>query len=108
MRRLSKTNANGTLYYETKRWGIRGSANYRSSYLRSAYDGSNPASEDGFDGTVYVDAAAFVNLTSKLRLTVDAINIANTTEVQYNSIYHRLHNETQSGRTVFAGFTLKF
>ncbi|WP_341203921.1 TonB-dependent receptor [uncultured Sphingomonas sp.] len=105
---LSKTNANGTLYYETKRWGIRGSANYRSSYLRSAYDGSNPASEDGFDGTVYVDAAAFVNLTSKLRLTVDAINIANTTEVQYNSIYHRLHNETQSGRTVFAGFTLKF
>ncbi|WP_448663490.1 TonB-dependent receptor [Sphingomonas sp. CJ20] len=105
---LSKTNANGTLYYETKRWGIRGSANYRSSYLRTSYDGKKPDSEDGFDGTVYVDAAAFFNVTDTLRVTIDAINLTNETEVQYNSIYHRLHNETQSGRTVFVGFGLKF
>jgi len=105
---LSKTNANGTLYYETKRWGIRGSANYRSSYLRTSYDGVNPASKDGFDGTIYVDAAAFVNVTDRLRITLDAINLTNETEVQYNSIHHRLHNETQSGRTVFIGFGLKF
>jgi iron complex outermembrane receptor protein len=105
---MSKTNANATLYYETGRWGIRGSANYRSAYLRQSYDGRDPQTEDGFDGTVYVDAAAFVNLTDRLRVTFDAINIGNTTEVQYNSIYHRLHNETQSGRTMFLGFGLKF
>lgn len=105
---LSKTNANGTLYYETDEWGVRVSANYRSSYLRSRYDGKNPASEDGFDGSVYVDAAAFVALTPNLRLTVDAINITNEKEVQYNSIHHRLHNVTQSGTTVFAGVSMDF
>lgn len=105
---LSKTNANGTLYYETEDWGVRVSANYRSSYLRSRYDGSNPASEDGFEGSVYVDAAAFVALSPNLRLTLDAINITNEKEVQYNSIYHRLHNVTQSGTTVFAGVSLDF
>jgi iron complex outermembrane recepter protein len=105
---LSNTNANATLYYETKRWGIRGSMNYRSSYLRTAYDGKNAASKDGFDGTVYVDAAAFFNVTDRVRLTLDAINLTNETEVQYNSIYHRLHNETRSGTTVFAGIGVKF
>ncbi len=105
---LSNTNANATLYYETKRWGIRGSMNYRSSYLRTAYDGKNPASKDGFDGTVYVDAAAFFNVTDRVRLTLDAINLTNETEVQYNSIYHRLHNETRSGTTFFAGIGVKF
>lgn len=105
---LSNTNANATLYYETPRWGIRGSLNYRSSYLRTAYDGTHPESKDGFDGTVYVDAAAFVNLTDRIRLTIDGINLTNETEVQFNSIYHRLHNETQSGRTVFVGFGFKF
>jgi TonB-dependent receptor len=105
---LSKTNANGTLYYETEDWGIRASANYRSSYLLSRYNGSNPNSEDGFEGTVYVDAAAFIALSPNLRLTLDAINITNEKEVQYNSIYHRLHNVTQSGTTVFAGVSLDF
>ncbi|WP_294253669.1 TonB-dependent receptor [uncultured Sphingomonas sp.] len=105
---LSNTNANATLYYETRRWGIRGSMNYRSSYLRTAYDGKNAASKDGFDGTVYVDAAAFFNVTDRVRLTLDAINLTNETEVQYNSIYHRLHNETRSGTTFFAGIGVKF
>lgn len=105
---LSKTNANGTLYYETDRWGLRGSLNYRSSYLRTIYDGSDPTSEDGFEGTIYVDAAAFVNIGHGIKLTIDAINLTNETEVQYNSIYHRLHNETQSGRTVYAGVSFDF
>ncbi|WP_084580635.1 TonB-dependent receptor [Sphingomonas azotifigens] len=105
---LSKSSANATLYYETKRWGIRGSMNYRSSYLRSGYDGVKPESKDGFDGTVYVDAAAFYNLTDRIRFTLDAINLTNETEVQFNSIYHRLHNETRSGTSVFGGVSIKF
>lgn len=105
---LSKTNANGTLYYETEDWGLRVSANYRSSYLRSRYNGKNADSEDGFDGTIYVDAAAFVSLTPSVKLTVDAINLTNEKEVQYNSIYHRLHNVTQSGTTFFAGVSVDF
>lgn len=105
---LSKYNANATLYYETKNWGLRGSLNYRSRYLRAIYDGTNPHSEGGFDGTIYVDAAAFVNLMPGLRLTVDVINLTNEKEVQYHSIHHRLHNVTQSGTTVLAGINYTF
>ncbi|MDE8650188.1 TonB-dependent receptor [Novosphingobium album (ex Liu et al. 2023)] len=105
---LSDINANGTLYYETKLWGIRGSANFRSGYLLSRYDGRNPVSEDGFKSTVYVDAAAFVNIRDGIRLTLDAINITNQPEIQINSIYDRLHNVTRSGTTLFAGLNVSF
>ncbi|WP_281824411.1 TonB-dependent receptor [Sphingobium sp. BS19] len=105
---LSDVNANGTLYYETKLWGIRGSANFRSGYLLSRYDGINPVTEDGFKDTIYVDAAAFVNLRDGVRLTFDAINITNQPEIQINSLYERLHNVTRSGTTFFAGLNLTF
>ena len=105
---LSDVNANGTLYYETKRWGIRGSANYRSGYLLSRYDGKNPITQDGFKSTIYVDAAAFVNIRDGLRLTFDAINITNQPEIQINSLSPRLHNVTRSGTTLFAGVNFTF
>jgi iron complex outermembrane receptor protein len=105
---LSKANANATLYYETAKWGVRGSINHRSSYLRTVYDGKDPTTMDGFDGTDYIDAAAFYNITKGVRLSIDAINIGNEREVQFNSTYHRLHNETQSGTTVFFGLGVKF
>lgn len=105
---LSDVNANGTLYYETEHWGIRGSANFRSGYLLSRYDGVNPASEDGFKSTIYVDAAAFVNIRPGVRLTLDAINITNQPEIQVNTSFERLHNVTRSGTTVFAGLNVTF
>lgn len=105
---LSDVNANGTLYYETERWGIRGSANYRSGYLLSRFDGVNPASEDGFKSTIYVDAAAFVNVRPGVRVTLDAINITNQPEIQVNTSFERLHNVTRSGTTVFAGVNFTF
>lgn len=105
---LSDVNANGTLYYETDRWGVRGSANYRSGYLRSRYNGVNPASQDAFKGTVYVDASAFVILREGVRMTLDAINITNQPEIQVNSTHERLHNVTRSGTTLFAGVNVSF
>lgn len=105
---LSDVNANGTLYYETEAWGIRGSANYRSGYLRARYNGVNPNSEDAFRGTVYVDASAFVIVRKGVRVTLDAINLTNQAEIQVNSPYERLHNVTRSGRTFFAGVNVSF
>lgn len=105
---LSNSSANGTLYYETDLWGARMSANYRSGYLRTRYDGEDPTSEDGMKSTTYVDAAAFYNLTKDMRITFDVINLTNQREVQYNSIYKRLHNATQSGTTFFVGFNLQY
>lgn len=105
---LSDVNANGTLYYETKNWGVRGSANFRSGYLLSRYNGISASSEDGFKSTIYVDASAFVNIMKNVRLTFDAINITNQPEIQINSSYERLHNVTRSGTTFFAGLNFTF
>ena len=105
---LSPTNANLTLYYEDDDWGLRGSANHRSGYMDARYDGKNVTSQDGYKATTYVDAAAFYKLSDGLRLTFDAINLTDQREVQYNSIYKRLHNATQSGSTFLVGVDFQY
>ncbi|TCS17503.1 TonB-dependent receptor [Caulobacter sp. BK020] len=104
---MSDLNHNVTLYYETARWGARVSSNYRSDYTIDS---------GGFKATTYVDAAAFYQLTPRLRLTLDAVNLSNERESQYNSYNNgfgaigarRLWNDTTSGRTVFVGANMQF
>ncbi len=105
---ISPTSYNATLYYETPRWGVRGSLNHRSRYY-TGYDPSvMSATTRGFEGTTYVDAAAFWNIAKNLQFTVDAINLTNEKETQFwgQSLY--LYNQTQSGTTVLAGISAKF
>lgn len=104
---MSDLNHNVTLYYETAKWGARVSSNYRSAYTIDS---------GGFKATTYVDAAAFYQLTPRIRLTVDAVNLSNERESQYNSYNNgfgatgarRLWNDTTSGRTVFVGANMQF
>ncbi|WP_299007601.1 TonB-dependent receptor [uncultured Caulobacter sp.] len=104
---LSDVNANATLYYETAKWGGRVSANYRSDYLIDS---------GAFNATTYVDAAAFYQVTPRIRLSLDAINLTNEREEQVNSFNNgfgqtgakRLWNFTTSGRTVFVGANIQF
>lgn len=104
---LSEVNANATLYYETAKYGGRVSANYRSDYLIDS---------GAFNATTYVDAAAFYQLTPRIRLSLDAINLTNEREEQVNSFNNgfgqtgakRLWNFTTSGRTVFVGANIQF
>jgi TonB-dependent receptor len=104
---LSDVNANATLYYETAKYGGRISANYRSDYLIDS---------GAFNATTYVDAAAFYQLTPRIRLSLDAINLTDEREEQVNSFNNgfgetgakRLWNFTTSGRTVFVGANIQF
>lgn len=104
---LSDINANATLYYETAKYGGRISANYRSDYLIDS---------GAFNATTYVDAAAFYQLTPRIRLSLDAINLTDEREEQVNSFNNgfgqtgarRLWNFTTSGRTVFVGANIQF
>jgi len=41
------------------------------------------ASTRGFEATTYVDASAFVNVTDRLQLSVNAINLTNEKETQF-------------------------
>ena len=104
---MSDLNHNVTLYYETAKWGARVSSNYRSDYTIDS---------GGFKATTYIDAAAFYQLTPRIRLSLDAVNLSNERESQYNSYNNgfgatgakRLWNDTTSGRTVFVGANMQF
>jgi TonB-dependent receptor len=104
---LSKVTANATLYYESARWGVRGSLSHRSAYQTQPLD-SNPEDGVGYFATTYVDAAAFVKLLPDLQLTLDAINLTNQAEIENYSAYYRLYNKTQSGTTILLGANYKF
>ncbi|MES1973409.1 MAG: TonB-dependent receptor [Pseudomonadota bacterium] len=105
---ISKSSYNATLYYETDRWGLRGSMSHRALYYTGRSDDPMSASTRGFEGTTYVDASAFVNVTKELQITVNAINLTNQKDTQFWGQNRYLYNQTQSGTTYMAGFSFKF
>jgi iron complex outermembrane receptor protein len=106
---LSDVLGNVTLYYETKKWGARISANYRSDYVANPNPIANDEDGDGFNSTVYLDCSAFYQINDHLKLTVDAINLTDQREEQYSDLTARRHyNTTSSGTTVYTGVNYKF
>lgn len=105
---LSDTLGNATLYYETDRWGVRVSANYRSDYISSAVPIGTDQDSAGFNSTTYVDFSAFYQINEKLKLTFDAINLTDQREEQFSDSARRLYNSTTSGTSFFAGVNYKF
>lgn len=105
---ISKTSYNATLYYETNRWGLRGSVSHRSRYYTGRNDDVMSADTRGFEGSTYVDASAFVNFTRGLQITFNAVNLTNQKDTQFWGQNRYLYNQTQSGATYMAGFGYKF
>ena len=105
---ISKTGINATLYYETERWGVRGSMSHRSRWYTGRNDAVMNAGTRGFEASTYVDASAFFNVTDKLQLTVNAINLTNQKDTQFWGQNRYLYNQVQSGTTYMGGLTYKF
>lgn len=105
---ISKTSYNATLYYENKLWGVRGSLNHRSRYYTSRNATVMSSGTQGFEATSYVDAAAYLNVTDKLQVTFNAINLTNQKDTQFWGQNRYLYNQTQSGATYMLGFGFKF
>jgi len=104
---LSKWSANATLYYETDDWGVRISEAYRGRYLDSA--GSNGNVGEGYDPTHNVDFAAHYNITPKIKVTFEGLNITDQHIVQFTDLSaHRIEVNTSSGRTFLWGATAEF
>ncbi len=106
---ISPTSYNATLYYESARWGVRGSLNYRSRY----YNGRDPTSvisagNQGYEATTFVDAAAFYNITKTIQATFDAINLTDQKETEFFGQPRYLYTQTQSGTTYMVGLSAKF
>ncbi|MCJ2177190.1 TonB-dependent receptor [Novosphingobium album (ex Hu et al. 2023)] len=105
---ISDTSYNFTLYYETERWGARGSLSHRSRWYTGKSDSLMSASTRGFEGTTYVDASFFYNVTDAFQLTANAINLTNEKDTQFWGQNRYLYNQNQSGTTYMAGFAYKF
>jgi TonB-dependent receptor len=105
---FSKTSYNATLYYETDRWGIRGSLSHRSRWYTGRSDALMSASTRGFEGSTYVDASAFFNITDELQVSLNAINLTNEKDTQFWGQNRYLYNQNQSGATYLAGVSYKF
>lgn len=105
---ISDVSYNATLYYETEKFGLRGSLSHRNRWY-SGRD-SDPMSADtrGFEGSTYVDASAFYNVTPRIQVTVNAINLTNAKDTQFWGQNRYLYNQNQSGTTYLAGVSLKY
>ncbi|OYX66924.1 MAG: TonB-dependent receptor [Sphingomonadales bacterium 32-64-17] len=105
---FSDTGANGTIYYETERWGLRGSVSYRSRWYTGKNEDPMSASTRGFEGSTYFDASAFFNVTERLQINVNAINLTNEKDTQFWGQNRYLYNQNQSGTTILGGVNYKF
>jgi iron complex outermembrane receptor protein len=106
---ISKTSYNITLYYETDTLGPAGFDEPPHALVYRAQRRSvMSASTRGFEGSTYVDAAAFYNVTEKLQVSLDAINLTNQKDTQFWGQNRYLYNQTQSGTTYMMGLSYKF
>lgn len=104
---LSKHAANGTLYYETKKFSIRGSVAYRSKYL-TAVPGTEGNSYNGTNSTTNIDAQLSYNVTEKFKISLEMINLTDALNDQYVDATNRLNVLTHSGRQFVLGARLAF
>ncbi|WCM27121.1 TonB-dependent receptor [Sphingomonas sp. QA11] len=104
---LSKWAANVTLYYEDKDWGVRVSDAYRSQYLINTGNVANTG--DGIKGTNNIDFQAHYNITPKIRVVAEGINLTNQAIRQFADINaNRSEVYTTSGRTFTFGVSAEF
>ncbi|RZJ02083.1 MAG: TonB-dependent receptor [Brevundimonas sp.] len=104
---LSKNAANFTLYYETDRFSVRGSAAYREGYLTAvpAPDGNSVA---GTNETLNFDAQASYSITDHLQVSIEGINLTDEFNDQYVDASNRLNVYSHTGRQVFVGLRYRF
>jgi len=104
---LSKHAANGTLYYEDRKFSVRGSVAYRSRYL-TAVPGTEGNAYNGTNSTFNVDAQMSYAVTDQLKLSIEAINLTDAKNDQFVDVTNRLNVLTHSGRQFTAGARFAF
>jgi len=104
---LSKHAANGTLYFETEKFSIRGSVAYRSRYL-TAVPGTEGNAYNGTNSTTNVDAQASYNVTDRFKISLEAINLTDQKNDQFVDDTNRLNVLTHTGRQFFLGARYSF
>jgi outer membrane receptor protein involved in Fe transport len=82
--------ANAMFGWENERFGVRLSANYKSSYLYELGDIDTPEKDIYTDDQIFLDFSSHVNLSKNLQLKFDVQNI--TDEHYYNYAGSKAYN----------------
>ncbi|MBO1254832.1 TonB-dependent receptor [Alteromonas sp. 5E99-2] len=106
---LSDVTGSLTTYYETEKWGVRLSFNYRSKYINGGAVG-NDQDFSGFEASTFWDLSAFYQLTESLKLTLEGSNLTDQADQQFSrkDNVDRLYNVTNSGRIIYLGASYQF
>jgi TonB-dependent receptor len=104
---LSKNAWNATLYYETDKFSIRGSVAYRDGYL-TAVPGNDGNSVHGTNETMNFDMQASYNISYKLKVSIEGINLTDEFNDQYVDVSNRLNVYSHTGRQFFVGLRYTF
>jgi TonB-dependent receptor len=108
---LSEESYNVTLYYETDTWGARASLNKRDDYI-TAVSGSNGNAEEKNTGPTRVDLSGFYNVTDRITVTLEVINLTEEEERNYTTgprgVLDLVREFNTTGREVYLGAKMDF
>jgi TonB-dependent receptor len=102
---LSQDSWNGTLYYETPRWGARASINKRDDYITNNL-GANGNISEATTGPARTDMSAFFHLTEHFTLSLEGVNLTDEAERLYTTgdgTMDLIREINYSGRQFFFG-----
>ncbi|MEO7687969.1 MAG: TonB-dependent receptor, partial [Sphingomonas sp.] len=78
LEQLSKHNVNATVFFEKGPVSLRAAYTWRSKFLLTASDVIFPYFPIYNDSEGHLDASAFINITKKIKLGVQGVNLTNT------------------------------
>ena len=102
---MSNNSWNGTLFYETPRWGSRVSVNNRDDYVTNNVGGNGNISE-GTTGPIRWDMSAFVHVLKHFSVTLEGINLTDEAERLFTTgdgTMNLMREINYSGRQYFLG-----
>ncbi|WP_336966426.1 TonB-dependent receptor [Sphingobium aquiterrae] len=105
---LSKRSANATLYYEDSVFSARVSGAYRSKYLTRVPGNEVGTDVDGTNGTFNLDASMQFTLNDHFKLSLEAVNLTDEYQDQFNDSRDLLSVYRHTGREFIAGIRYTF
>ena len=94
--------------YEDQKWSVRLAYNWRDSFLAATVDGGGRAAPVYTDKYGQTDVSIGYNVTEKLSLQAEVINLTNATQRQFGRTERSTLNVTQAGPRYMLGARYKF
>jgi iron complex outermembrane receptor protein len=109
---LAETNYNAIAYYETQRFAVRLSYNYRDDYVECDINCGSTSLEAGYRREAgYLDLSSSVNfeaLGQDLTLSLEALNLTDEEEYSFYGYENRINTLNKPGRQFILGIRGQF